>query len=572
MRDFTCSGGPGVYDPARAHQIQAFIPGAEEHFVLPGDVTKATAINIAVAVLILRGGTATDVQAYREIADRTERVAWHSGTHAPVNWRRQCDMARALGLSERQFRRIEERLVRFGLIARTTAENGYRGYRASRGSAEGVRFGLSLEPTIANYQAFTFLVAQAEEEEAQRRQVVGYVRTGKQRVRLLIRGIADAETRAWAEEAYEGLRAFSARTRLRALDAEALDLLHAQVIALEDRIREALTPLAPEEQTGPQTGPQTDIQAEDRTEDHSEAQAGPRPELQSEPQPEPRAQAPCPPEPAPELESDPTPEAEGAASPDHVLAPEGVSPASKSADLCSSRQDAERDVRQDVAAIAPENTHGNTHASTDTDQPVTSVDNRHYGTNMSGAAVSHVRPHIQPQSKPFESCNDLQSKMMTPAYAGDRVSLALHPDGRNDCFRNNDRKASLWINPEILQKLNQNTLKDLASEDAAMYLEVLEDWRDCLPYLLRDLSINISAWLEATDVMGDEIAFIALLVIDRNRFHPVTPVINPGGTLRACTRRAITGELNLTRAILGIWERDRQGKQPKAHPEGRALQ
>ena len=66
--------------------------------------------------------------------------------------------------------------------------------------------------------------------------------------------------------------------------------------------------------------------------------------------------------------------------------------------------------------------------------------------------------------------------------------------------------------------------------------------------------------------VGDETAFIALLVIDRNRFHPVTPVINPGGALRAFTERARRGELNLTRAILGIRERDRQGRQPKAAP------
>ena len=35
------------------------------------------------------------------------------------------------------------------------------------------------------------------------------------------------------------------------------------------------------------------------------------------------------------------------------------------------------------------------------------------------------------------------------------------------------------------------------------------------------------------------------------------------GALRAFTRKAQGGELNLTRAIIGIWERERQGKQPK---------
>ena len=36
----------------------------------------------------------------------------------------------------------------------------------------------------------------------------------------------------------------------------------------------------------------------------------------------------------------------------------------------------------------------------------------------------------------------------------------------------------------------------------------------------------------------------------------------------APTRR----ELDLTRAIIGNWERDRQGKQPKAYPDGKKMQ
>ena len=38
---------------------------------------------------------------------------------------------------------------------------------------------------------------------------------------------------------------------------------------------------------------------------------------------------------------------------------------------------------------------------------------------------------------------------------------------------------------------------------------------------------NTSAWLDAIEVMGEVIAFIALLVIDRNNFHPVTPILGP---------------------------------------------
>ena len=94
-----------------------------------------------------------------------------------------------------------------------------------------------------------------------------------------------------------------------------------------------------------------------------------------------------------------------------------------------------------------------------------------------------------------------------------------------------------------------------------------EDWNEAIPFILRELGINVSAWLDAVEVMGQGIAFVALIVIDRNRFHPVVPVRCPGGALRAFTRKAQAGQLNLTRAIIGIWERERQGIQPKAHPK-----
>ena len=84
--------------------------------------------------------------------------------------------------------------------------------------------------------------------------------------------------------------------------------------------------------------------------------------------------------------------------------------------------------------------------------------------------------------------------------------------------------------------------------------------------ILLERGINVSAWHDACDVMGESLAFLALVIIDRNRFHPQAPVISPGGTLRAFTDRAKTGELDLSRAVIGIWEREREGTQPKAAP------
>ena len=128
------------------------------------------------------------------------------------------------------------------------------------------------------------------------------------------------------------------------------------------------------------------------------------------------------------------------------------------------------------------------------------------------------------------------------------------------------------VSPAFLARMTPNRVREIAGEDAAHCLEAVGDWQEALPMLLHDLGIDASVWRDAADVMGKPVAFLAVLVIDRNRFHPTTPILNPGGTLRAFTAQARRGELNLTRAVLGIIELGRQGRQPKAAPGPRKLQ
>ena len=56
--------------------------------------------------------------------------------------------------------------------------------------------------------------------------------------------------------------------------------------------------------------------------------------------------------------------------------------------------------------------------------------------------------------------------------------------------------------------------------------------------------------------MGWLRAMLAVIVIDRNRAHPTTPIQNCGGALRAFTRRHRQGELDLRASIFGIWGRE----------------
>ncbi|MYI68656.1 MAG: hypothetical protein F4103_07905 [Boseongicola sp. SB0673_bin_14] len=94
-------------------------------------------------------------------------------------------------------------------------------------------------------------------------------------------------------------------------------------------------------------------------------------------------------------------------------------------------------------------------------------------------------------------------------------------------------------------------------------MDASDDWQDTVRHVLRELGTSISAWHEACDAMGPPLAFLALIVMDRNRFHPKSPVLNPGGVLRAFTARAREGRLDLARSVAGIRHRTRKGLQPK---------
>ena len=164
--------GVVVYDPARRDQVQAFVPGPQDYFALPAGITKAAAMAVIAAGLRLMGASEREIAVWHHIADTTERAAWSAADRAPLNWRRQCDMAREMGLGERHWRNIERALVRYGVLARATAENGYRGYREGSRFARPLRAGLSLEPALANYPALVMRLAEAGGAEAQRQEYI----------------------------------------------------------------------------------------------------------------------------------------------------------------------------------------------------------------------------------------------------------------------------------------------------------------------------------------------------------------------------------------------------------------
>ena len=459
----------GAYDHTRPNEVQAFVPAPGQHFRLPEGVSKLQAVTTTCQALRLIGASERTIAVWRHVADTTERQAWHAGDRAPVNWRRQSDLAREMGIGERQFRRIEADLARLGAIARATADNGYRGRRSGQSAGEPISCGLSIEPALANHAAFAAIVAEAEIAEESRQEAVLNARTACRRVGLLIASLQDVEMRHWAKGRLDELDATVRPASPRVAASEELSLWHAELLALEDAVREALAPL-------------------------------------------------------------PAPDTAAASEPDTVpsQAPDGASDAHR-----------EESGPVDEAEIRQE---------------------------MSGAPDIHDRCHIQPTTESRSIC-----KAPAPQDEPERTS-GPGPWGTLGIPAQGEGRGPLAppLSPSLASRLTERDIRAVASDDVAFWLDAGIGWHDAITHILRELGVNVSAWHDACDAMGEPVAFLALLVIDRNRFHPKTPILNPGGALRAFTRKARLGELDLTRSLLGIWERERQGRQPKgAQPPGR---
>ena len=435
------------YDPDRWMELQSFVPDPNHHSRLPDRMTKHQAIGTVCRALRLIGAREIDIAAWRLVADVTDRQAWHAPDRSPVNWKRQCDLARELGVGERHFRRIETRLAGYGVLARATADNGYRGRRSGQAYGAPISCGLSIEPALANFRALVGIVEEAEIAEEARQQKALEARTARRRIGILVGSLDDIEMRRWAkgrlDELDQDLRPASTRV------ASHVDLSTwlAALVSLEGEIREAMTPF-----------------------------------------------------------------------PD----PGGTPPAGNVSDDGQPWTPAEEPSRPANAAAAEK-------------RPVDIVGNQ---LDMSGAPDSRVRSHIQP----VQESGSIQDEN---SHARSRT-----PRRRKEP-------------PQPIAGMTLDDLRNLASNDMAFLLDAADDWQDAVPQVLHHLGINVSAWHDACDAMGPPLAFLSLIIIDRNRFHPKSPVESPGGALRAFAAKAREGGLNLAGSVEGIRVRTRKGLQPK---------
>ena len=129
-----------------------------------------------------------------------------------------------------------------------------------------------------------------------------------------------------------------------------------------------------------------------------------------------------------------------------------------------------------------------------------------------------------------------------------------------------ETKVRSALPPALLATLTPAVLRDLGSDDLRLYVDHLEPRPPGEPPSLRDIEraalmrrremgITPHAWEEIEAALGWLDALVALVVVDRNRDHPRTPVRNPGGLLRDLARRRRAGTLDLAASVMGVWKR-----------------
>lgn len=424
----------------------------DTHPGLPAGVSKLTAVTTIAEALRILGASRGVVAVFRKVTERTSADAWAtSSLGPPMNWRKQVDLAQEVGMTPTHFRRCEAQLAQLGVLARVTADNGYRG-RVTAGSIR-ITFGLSLAPAIANYLYFAGLVAEevAYFEECRAARLL--LRQTRQRVRILVNELSGSD-RVAADLRFQAIEQRAPLDRRRA-GLDALLDYRAALIALEN----------------------------------------------------------------------------------HLL--------SHVAEVGSGTADGE-----------------------DRPHPQTVENNDSFQQNVRRGAPAGSPPIQNTTPNSNEFCNAESASTLPPASAGDGTR-EMRPKGRKICLEKKDGAPHSAINARLLESLSPVRLRALASEDFSLYLEAFAEPEQAALFQLRDLGINIAAWEEALDVMGWVDAFLSLLVIDRNRFHPTNPVVCPGGTLRRFTALYRRGHLNLTRSVVGLMERDRAGVQPRG-PDRRA--
>lgn len=186
--------------------------------------------------------------------------------------------------------------------------------------------------------------------------------------------------------------------------------------------------------------------------------------------------------------------------------------------------------------------------------------------DSSDRAETNFRRYIQDTTQePSVFCNANVDKRTDCKQSDAKYSVDVEPSGpTSSCLENKHGEATEQHNSEFMSTLTPQRLFSLSSEEMQFYISHHQGQR-AVPTVMNfieasidrlpELGINKSAYNAALEQMNDLAVALCILIIDRNRFHPDTPIKNPGGVLRAMTRRQAAGKLNIVGSLIGLKER-----------------
>lgn len=182
--------------------------------------------------------------------------------------------------------------------------------------------------------------------------------------------------------------------------------------------------------------------------------------------------------------------------------------------------------------------------------------------NSAAMAAESFRPYIQDTNQEdSEACSASDANERTACKQAEAQSPTPAPHGSGDCFEKSERLADRGHKPEFTETFSPEQLYWMASDDMRMYLDARShadrpltqhDFIQAAMDILPARGVHPSAWTEASEVMGDIAAALCVLVIDANMFRVARPVQKPGAMLRAMTRLAARGALNLHGSLIGL--------------------
>jgi replication initiation protein RepC len=158
-----------------------------------------------------------------------------------------------------------------------------------------------------------------------------------------------------------------------------------------------------------------------------------------------------------------------------------------------------------------------------------------------------------------ETCNTNVDKLSAGKPAQDYP--APGPIGPVDCEEKELEAETLALQGLFSGHYGLGHAVSLSSQEFKMEMEVRSHERDEYAFIeaaaarIGPLGINISAWAAACDRMGRARAAICVLLLDANRDHPTSPVMNPGGALRGMIKAHNRGKLNVIGSLIGLHRR-----------------